>query len=114
MEADHNGAITGYSVNVTNVENGITVQLFTSSTTLIVNSLEPFTVYAITIAAQTAVGAGPYSIALSQITMEDGETIIICFSIASFVNDKENTSPFSECLYINKSKEHLRIPTYYV
>ena len=86
MEADHNGAITGYSVNVTNVENGITVQLFTSSTTLTVNSLEPFTVYAITIAAQTAVGAGPYSIGLSQITMEDGTNISIYFSIARFVN----------------------------
>ena len=86
MEADHNGAITGYSVNVTNVENGITVQLFTSSTSLIVDSLEPFTVYAITIAAQTAVGAGPYSIALSEITMEDGETISRYFRITCFVN----------------------------
>ena len=86
MEADHNGAITGYSVNVTNVETGITVQLFTSSTSLIVDSLEPFTVYAITIAAQTAVGAGPYSIGLSQITMEDGKDLSIYFSIARFVN----------------------------
>ena len=86
MEADHNGAITGYSVNVTNVENGITVLLFTSSTSLIVDSLEPFTVYAITIAAQTAVGAGPYSIALSEITMEDGETISRYFRITCFVN----------------------------
>ena len=84
MAADHNGAITGYFVNVTNVEIGITVQLFTSSTSLIVDSLEPFTVYAITIAAQTAVGAGPYSMGLSQITMEDGKNIIFCFSIASF------------------------------
>ena len=85
MAADRNGAITGYFVNVTNAENSITVQLFTSSVSLIVDSLEPFTLYAITIAAQTAVGAGPYSIALSQITMEDGKTLIICFSIASFV-----------------------------
>ena len=86
-------------MNVTNVENGITVQHFTSSTSLIVDSLEPFTVYAITIAAQTAVGGGPYSRTLSQITMEDGKTIIICFSIASFVNDKENARSFSECRY---------------
>ena len=86
-------------MNVTNVENGITVQLFTSSTSLIVDSLEPFTLYAITIAAQTGVGGGPYSIALSEITMEDGETIIIWFSIASFVNDK---SFFSECHIVKK------------
>ena len=85
MAADRNGAITGYFVNVTNVENGIAVQLFTSSTALIVDSLEPFTVYNITIAAQTAVGAGPYSIDLFTKTKEDGMTIIICFSIASFV-----------------------------
>ena len=84
MAADHNGAITGYFVNVTNVESDITIQLFTSSTTLIVDSLEPFTVYTVTIAAQTAVGAGPYSIGLSTMTMEDGKTVIICFSIASF------------------------------
>ena len=85
MAADRNGAISGYFVNVKNVENGITVQLFTSSTSLIVDSLEPFTVYYVTIAAQTAVGAGPYSIGPSQITMEDGKTIIFCFSTASFV-----------------------------
>ena len=85
MAADRNGAITGYFVNVTNAENSITVQLFTSSVSLIVDSLEPFTLYAITIAAQTAVGAGPYSIALSQITMEDGKTIIT-FNIANFAN----------------------------
>ena len=84
MAADHNGAITGYFVNVTNVESDITIQLFTSSTTLIMASLEPFTVYTITIAAQTAVGAGPYSIGLSTMTMEAGKTVIICFSIASF------------------------------
>ena len=85
MAADRNGAITGYFVNVTNVENGITIQLFTSSTNLIVDLLEPFTVYTINIAAQTAVGAGPYSIGLSTITMEDGKTVIIFFSVASFV-----------------------------
>ena len=85
MATDHNGIITGYFVNVTNFESDITIQLFTSSTTLIVDSLEPFTVYTITIAAQTAVGAGPYSIGLSTITMEDGKTVIICFSITSFV-----------------------------
>ena len=88
MAADRNGAITGYFVNVTNVENGITIQLFTSSTNLIVDLLEPFTVYTINIAAQTAVGAGPYSVGLSTITMEDGKTVIICFSVASFVNGK--------------------------
>ena len=85
MAADRNGAITGYFVNVTNVESGITIQLFTSSTTLIVDSLEPFTVYTITIAAQTTVGAGPYSIGLSTMTMEDGKITIIYFSIANIV-----------------------------
>ena len=86
MATDRNGAITGYFVNVTNAENSITVQLFTSSVSLIVDSLEPFTLYAITIAAQTAVGAGPYSVALSQITMEDGKTIITFFNNANFAN----------------------------
>ena len=92
MAADRNGAIIGYFVNVKNVEKGTKVQLFTSSTNLIVDSLEPFTVYTINIAAQTAVGAGPYSIGLSTMTMEDGKTVIICFNIASFVTGvcKEN------------------------
>ena len=112
MAADRNGAITGYSVNVTNDETGITVQLFTSSTSLIVDLLEPFTVYAITIAAQTAVGAGPYSIALSQITMEYGKTIIICFNIARVVTGIKKivflTSSLQNVFALTNKKEFLQ------
>ena len=98
MAADRNGAITGYFLNVTNVENDITIQLFTSSTNLIVDMLEPFTAYTVNIAAQTAVDAGPYSIGLSTITMEDGKTVIICFNIASFVN---GNNIFSQTLSVH-------------
>ena len=115
MAADRNGAITGYFVNVTNVENDITLQLFTTSTTLIVDSLEPFTVYTVIVAAQTAVDAGPYSIGLSQITMEAGKTIIICFRVVSFLNSiyEEGNSVLYKLIQssicINKSKEHFSL-----
>ena len=101
MAADRNGIITGYFVNVTDIENDITIQLFTSSIALIVDSLEPFTVYTVTVAAQTAVGAGPYSIGLSTITTEDGKITTkfctgICNKIVFF------TSSFRELNVLHK------------
>ena len=49
------------------------LQLVSSTTSLVVNSLEPFTSYTIAVAAQTTVATGPYSQAVSVMTMEDGE-----------------------------------------
>ena len=98
MAADRNGAITGYFVNVTNVESDVTMQLFTSSTTLIVASLKPFTVYTVTVAAQTAVGAGPYSIGLSRKTMEDGKiTTKFCTGIYNKIVNKKKLLGIPTC-----------------
>ena len=72
-EADQqNGVITGYVINVTVVETGETFQLFSSTNTLTVESLMPFTTYVCVIAAQTSVGTGPFSITISVQTDEAG------------------------------------------
>ena len=73
LPASRNGVIIGYFINVTVIEDSITIQLVSSTTSLVVNSLEPFTSYTIAVAAQTTVATGPYSQAVSVMTMEDGE-----------------------------------------
>jgi len=73
LPANRNGVITGYRLNVTVIQDSTTIQLFSSTRSLIVNSLEPFTAYTIAVAAQTTVATGPYSKALSVMTTEDGK-----------------------------------------
>ena len=71
---DRNGDITGFIINVTNLDSGLTHQF---TTALVYNytlsNLRPFTVYVATIAARTAVGMGPFSVVVSSQTFEDGE-----------------------------------------
>ena len=71
---ERNGDITGYIINVTNLDSGATQQ-FTTSTpaNFTVPNLRPFTVYVVTISARTAVGMGPFSGVVSVQTLEDGK-----------------------------------------
>ena len=69
-----NGIITGYLVNVTAVETGETFQASSTTTNLVVQSLEPFTTYNCTIAAETSAGIGPFSIPLTVQTNETGKS----------------------------------------
>ena len=68
-----NGVITGYIINITVLETGGIFQLFSDTTSLGLNFLRPFTTYICVIAAQTAVGVGPYSITYQVTTLEDGK-----------------------------------------
>ena len=71
---DQNGVITGYVVNVTAVETGMNFLLTSSGPSLLADGLRPFTTYICRIAARTAVGIGPYSIAVTAVTDQDGES----------------------------------------
>lgn len=70
---ERNGAIIGYVIHVTNLDNAVVTQY---STHLVFNAtisnLEPFTMYEIIIAARTAIDVGPFSSAVTERTMEDG------------------------------------------
>lgn len=56
-----NGAVTGYIINVTHSNTLLTVQYTSNTTTLVVSDLEPYTRYICVVAAETSVGAGPFS-----------------------------------------------------
>ena len=69
---DQNGIIIGYRVNISEVETGANFQLSSSDPPLSVEGLRPFTTYICRIAARTRVGVGPYSIAVTAVTRQDG------------------------------------------
>ena len=72
-EDGRNGIIIAYSVNITRISNGDSIE-FTDiqDLYLIVESLRPYTQYSCSVAAHTVIGMGPYSIPLLALTNEDG------------------------------------------
>ena len=70
--SDQNGIITGYVVNVTQVNTGQNFQMTSTAANLYLNNLLPFTSYTCRVAAMTNVGVGPYSIPTSFLTAETG------------------------------------------
>ena len=76
LSEDQNGVITGYTLNVTSLETGETEELFTESTAYMLGSVNPHTLYAATVAAQTNAGRGPFSSLISVQTLEDGVLFI--------------------------------------
>ena len=72
-EDDHNGIIIAYSVNITHVSTGDSVE-FTDiqEPYLTIESLRPYTQYSCSVAAHTVIGMGPYSIPILALTDEDG------------------------------------------
>lgn len=72
--ADRNGLITAYTVIITNSDTSERNVYVTNATTVTVTSLNPYTTYEYSVAANTTVGIGPYSINLAFQTVEDGES----------------------------------------
>ena len=70
---DQNGVITGYIINITVVETGETMELFSVSNSLTLESLSPFTTYICIIAATTSIGTGTFSTPITTFTPEDGK-----------------------------------------
>ena len=67
-----NGIITGYTVNITELETGESSTMFTEPHNLTVYSLQPFTTYGFLVSAQTVAGSGPTTRLLSVTTQEEG------------------------------------------
>ena len=65
---DVNGVIVQYIINVTVVGSGQTFLLYSTSTTLNITTLQPYTTYICIIAAVTSAGVGPYTSQLTLIT----------------------------------------------
>ena len=72
LTEDQNGVITGYILNVTSLVTGETEEVFTESTAYMLASVNPHTLYAASVAAQTNAGRGPFSALISVQTLEDG------------------------------------------
>ena len=70
---DLNGLLIGYSINVTKLQTGERLELFSNSTTLTVYHLQPYTVYTCVSAAVTIAGRGPFSDVLQIQTLEAGK-----------------------------------------
>lgn len=73
--SDHNGVITAYTVSVVNTNTNEEQKIVVSSTSITLNSLDPFTNYNFGVTANTSVGAGPQSSFVSFLTHEDGQCL---------------------------------------
>ena len=73
---DRNGNITGYIVSESSNNSVELNQFFTKSENFNLTSLQAFITYTLSVAAQTAVGTGPFSKAMNVTTLEDGKSAI--------------------------------------
>ena len=69
---DQNGVITGYIINVTEIEMEESFELFSDSESLTADFVRPFSSYLFKIAGQTAIGTGTFSDPITIMTLEDG------------------------------------------
>ncbi len=67
-----NGIIIGYTVNITALETGARLQLFSPVPQLTVSVLDAFTTYICIIAGNTIIGRGPFTTELQVRTLPDG------------------------------------------
>ena len=75
---DQNGIITAYIVNVSLEDNDtVPLQYTTSSLSVMLVELYPFSTYIVFVAAETSVGRGPFSRSLRISTHEDGRQMIL-------------------------------------
>ena len=77
---EQNGIIIQYIVNVTTVETGEGFELVSAFNKLTVNSLHPHWTYIFTVSAETSVGVGRPSLAVTASTLEDGKTVLLIYN----------------------------------
>ena len=75
-----NGIIIQYVVNVTTVETGEGFELVSALDKLTVDSLHPHWTYIFTVSAETSVGVGRPSLAVTASTLEDGKTVLLIYN----------------------------------
>lgn len=70
---NQNGVIIGYIIRITSANSGESQELQSTTATITISSLQPFTTYIIVVTAETSAGTGPYSSELMVTTQEDGK-----------------------------------------
>ena len=73
LPENQNGVIIRYTVNITVLATIQMFQLFSDNNSITVSSLSPYTTYSFIVAAETAVGVGPFSGAYTVMTATDGK-----------------------------------------
>ena len=78
--SERNGIITGYNISITSLNSLFAAPqlFFTTSLSINVDSLDPHTNYICIIAANTAIGIGPFSLEIIVMTGQDGMHFMIC------------------------------------
>ena len=72
--AQQNGPIIGYTIQVMRVDSTDSIEAYTydNDTSIIIDSLVPYTNYEWRVAGQTVAGTGPFSSPVIQQTLQDG------------------------------------------
>ena len=73
---DLNGRVIGYFINMTVLQTGERLEVFSNSTMPTVYNLQPYTVYTCVSAAVTIAGHGPFSDAVQLQTLEAGKCYV--------------------------------------
>ena len=83
-EISSNGPITGYTVVIVS-DSGFFMEYMTIDTQLIIRDLSPFTTYVCSVAANTTIGQGPYTMNVSITTPEDGMSLSGILNLHSII-----------------------------
>ena len=82
---DQNGIITAYIINVSLEDNDtLPLEYTTSSLSVMLVELYPFSTYIVFVAAETGVGRVPFSRGLRIFTPEDGRQIMILITVLRY------------------------------
>ena len=82
---DQNGIITAYIINLSLEDNDtVPLQYTTSSLSVMLVELYPFSTYVVFVAAETGVGRGPFSSGLRISTPEDGKQMMILITVLGY------------------------------
>ena len=102
--SQQNGIIREYTVNITEIQTGLSIILNSTSTSVSVLSLHPYYTYECTVSAYT-VGGGPYSEVFTITTQEDG-TLHLCFSLICVC--LINASTVTKCSFLDTCELHYK------
>ena len=83
--SERNGIITGYNITVTSLSSPLEDPklFFTTALSVVIHPLNPHTEYICIIAANTAIGMGPFSLEINVWTEQDG--IFLAFNIIYYI-----------------------------
>ena len=91
-QEQQNGVIIGYVISVVVLEDNSTFSLSSTSTNVTLTTLKPYRTYICIVAAQTAVGTGPFGTQLSFVTLEAGKAVCMNKTKATIVTQQQQGS----------------------